>query len=804
MTLAGVRWTRRSTSAWHWALVGALLLALAGASVLPAAGRLGLTLQKALGQVASGAILDVLVPNVEVAPAGGDFGPAQDGMTVGPGDQIRTSKGGVALLTFFDGSQAQLTPDSQVQILQAAGSGTGPQINVTQVVGTTVQWVQPLTKEPTNYSTNTPGVLAVARGTRYVLTTRCYAPPPPTPPAAAPPATGLLTFPRRLPGVSSLLANETIYDDNGTLWEHRGWRDVTTGATFDTYDELGTLYPELAETVYQEVDGSDWLDRQWQDPATGASWHTYENLGVPMDGQAAGSLPEAHIDAPRIDQQAAPCHPETSVVVIEGTAGMLPTAPALTAFDVTRGNAGAAALDTATATSPLTIQAQQAFDTATSNPRDVNGARTAGQLGSQVADEFAALVAAAPPPHEAPTAGALLGGVVVRSATAESGLQALVVPLPPKQQTLSQVAAMPSTAQMTSAGGGGVSANGSGGNTSQVAASTLLIQPAAGALTTPGVPLPRPALPTLGPLPSGGRLPTSSAIIGPGGGQIGLPDGSALVLFPPGAVDDLTNVKIVTTGAPGVPGGDQLVSNVVAVTASADGGGPITQLLQPVQITLGFTGTPPAGLFFFDGISWQQLSGSTVSVASHTVTAQSMHFTIFAALAVNTTVPTATATRTSTATPTSTPAATATATPTATSTPTPTQAPPSNMNLGGSYTLVVSLNSAAHITLALQQTPGTGNLSGSITGCAGQTQVSGNESGSTVSLKATSGSMPCILSSTSASLSGTASADGNTISGTYSDSAGEFGTFVATRTVASPTPTRTPTSTVTSTPTPTH
>jgi hypothetical protein len=793
---------RRFTSTWYWAVVGALLLAIVGASVLPAARNLGLSLRGAVGQVAAGAMLYVLAADVEVAPAGGDFGPARDGMTVGPGDQIRTSNGGVAVLSFFDGSETQLTPDSQVQIQQAAASGTGAQISVIQVVGTTVQWVQLPANEPSNYSTNTPGAMTVARGTRHVLTTSCYSSAaaqtaPPAPPVM--PTAGALTFPRRLSGVSSLLAAEAIYDDNGTLWEHRAWRDAGTGATSDTYDELGTMYPEIDESVYQEVDGSYWLDREWQDPATLASWHTYENVGVALNGQTAATRPQPQIDGPRIPQQdpAGGCHPETSVVVIDGSVGMLPTAASSTPFDVTLGNAGAAS-DAATATSGLTPQAQQAFASATTNPLDVNGARAAGQLGSQVADEFAAVVVpSVQPPDEASNVGTLLGGVVVRSATADSGLQALVVPLPSAQRTVAQLAGIPSAGDMTSAAAGGVPATGAiavnsaGGNSSQVAASNVLLQAGAGALMTPGAPAaPRPGPPTLAPVFSVGGLPTNSATIGPGGGQVRLPDGSALVQIPPGAVEDLTNVQIVTTGAPGVPGGDQLVSNAVAVTATG-GAVPITQLLQPVQITLGFTGTPPTGLFFFDGSGWQELSGSIVSVANHTVTAPSTHFTIFAALAVNTALrtPTPTATSRSTATSTPTPIATATAIATSTSTPTQTVAP--NMNLSGSYALAVSLNPSAQITLILQQPPSGGNLNGSITGCAAQTQITGNISASNVNLQTISGFMPCIKSPTSASLSGRVTADGKTISGTYSDSSGESGTFTATRATVTPTPTPT-------------
>src|ERR1051326_2013649 len=262
----------RSTSGWHWALVVSLLVALVGASILPSGQLAGLSLGQALGQVASGATLSVLATTVEVSTRGGNFTAARDGMTVGPGDQVRTSTGGVALLTFFDGSETQLTPDTQVQIQQAAAAN-GPQINVSQVLGTTVDRVQRLGANPGTFSTDSPAATAVVRGTRYTVTTKCYSPPPPPPP------TRLLTFPRRLSGVSYLLANEAIYDDNGTLWEDRAWQDPETGETFDTYDMVGSTYPEIQETIYQEKDGSLWVDRTWQDPNTGATWDTYENVG---------------------------------------------------------------------------------------------------------------------------------------------------------------------------------------------------------------------------------------------------------------------------------------------------------------------------------------------------------------------------------------------------------------------------------------------------------------------------------------------------------------------------------------------
>jgi FecR protein len=363
---------------------------------------------------------------------------------LGPGDQVRTSNGGVALLTFFDGSETLLTPDTQVEIQQASTS-IGPQIAVSQILGTTVDRVQRLTSQPTSFTIDTPDAKVVVRGTRYVVTVKCYATNPPLPP------TRLLTFPRRLSGAQFLLADEAVYDDSGTLWEARAWQDPTTGETFDTYDQIGATYPEVSESLYQETDGSFWLDREWQDPDTGATWHTYEDVGVPADDLAAASLPTAHVAArpAAVAQAQAGCHPVTSIVVIEGRVGVQPKVSSLTAFDLTPGLAGAAS-DVATASSPLSAQGLQAFDQATSNLRDVNAARAAGQLGSQVADEFAAVIVTPPsgPPGGPPPGGpggpggptgvlgsgptSLLAGVVVRSASADSGLLDLVVPQPPE------------------------------------------------------------------------------------------------------------------------------------------------------------------------------------------------------------------------------------------------------------------------------------------------------------------------------------------------------------------------------------
>ena len=69
-----------------------------------------------LAQVINGATLTVLAPEVQVSLQGGALGVARDGQTLAPGDYVRTGSGGVALLTFFDGSETQLTFDTQVEL----------------------------------------------------------------------------------------------------------------------------------------------------------------------------------------------------------------------------------------------------------------------------------------------------------------------------------------------------------------------------------------------------------------------------------------------------------------------------------------------------------------------------------------------------------------------------------------------------------------------------------------------------------------------------------------------------------------
>src|SRR5690242_440396 len=110
---AGVLLSKKS-ALWRWLLVLSLFGSLAAPIAAP--DLLGAT---AFGQASAGATLSVLAAPVEVATGGGSFSAGRNGQTLQVGDQVRTGSGGVALLTYFDGSETQLTPDTQVE-LQAA------------------------------------------------------------------------------------------------------------------------------------------------------------------------------------------------------------------------------------------------------------------------------------------------------------------------------------------------------------------------------------------------------------------------------------------------------------------------------------------------------------------------------------------------------------------------------------------------------------------------------------------------------------------------------------------------------------
>src|SRR5712692_10449079 len=115
-----------------------------------------------------GATLKVLALPVEVEVAQTQsFGAALDGQMLSQGDVVRTGPGGLALLTFFDGSESQLGAESTVQIERAEAT-PAPQIALLQTAGVTLNHVVPMPPGGT-FQTDTPAASGQVRGTSYVV-----------------------------------------------------------------------------------------------------------------------------------------------------------------------------------------------------------------------------------------------------------------------------------------------------------------------------------------------------------------------------------------------------------------------------------------------------------------------------------------------------------------------------------------------------------------------------------------------------------------------------------------------------------
>jgi len=143
------------------------LLALALAATLPLFVAADSTPLARAADLPEGATLTILVPSVEVATGTGEFITAADGQLVRPGDVVRTGASGVALLTFFDGSETQLAGASQVEVKRADYSPV-PHIALAQTAGVTVNRVIPLPPDGV-FRTDTPDAIGLVRGTSYLV-----------------------------------------------------------------------------------------------------------------------------------------------------------------------------------------------------------------------------------------------------------------------------------------------------------------------------------------------------------------------------------------------------------------------------------------------------------------------------------------------------------------------------------------------------------------------------------------------------------------------------------------------------------
>ena len=120
---------------------------------------------------ASQATLTVLGGMVAVIPnANGSPRAGASGDTLVAGDRVVTADPGAALLTFFDGSEQELGPETEV-LLQSLGqtSGGGLMVQIAQASGVTLNRIAHLGENST-YQVQTPNTTSLVRGTRFQAT----------------------------------------------------------------------------------------------------------------------------------------------------------------------------------------------------------------------------------------------------------------------------------------------------------------------------------------------------------------------------------------------------------------------------------------------------------------------------------------------------------------------------------------------------------------------------------------------------------------------------------------------------------
>jgi hypothetical protein len=124
------------------------------------------------GPVTPQTILSFKGGEVYVMRAGTDeWIPVEVGMTLQPGDYIKTANGSNAEVTFFEGSTIELHGGTQISLADISLSETGSTtISITQYCGETVSRVQSLTDAESGYEVETEAATAVVRGSTMIVT----------------------------------------------------------------------------------------------------------------------------------------------------------------------------------------------------------------------------------------------------------------------------------------------------------------------------------------------------------------------------------------------------------------------------------------------------------------------------------------------------------------------------------------------------------------------------------------------------------------------------------------------------------
>ncbi len=119
----------------------------------------------------SQATLTVLTSPVEVQRATGNRDVASSGATVVVGDRIFTGSGGSAKLTFFQGTEVDIAPETEIMVQEMTQRQSGAStVSFGQAVGSTVAKVASLLNPASRVQVSTQSAVAVVRGTELEIT----------------------------------------------------------------------------------------------------------------------------------------------------------------------------------------------------------------------------------------------------------------------------------------------------------------------------------------------------------------------------------------------------------------------------------------------------------------------------------------------------------------------------------------------------------------------------------------------------------------------------------------------------------
>jgi hypothetical protein len=119
----------------------------------------------------SQATLTVLTSPVDVQRASGNRDTASSGNTLVVGDRVFTGAGGTAKLTFFQGTEVDIAPDTELMVQEMTQRASGAStVSFGQAIGSTVAKVASLFNPASRVQVSTQSAVAVVRGTELEVT----------------------------------------------------------------------------------------------------------------------------------------------------------------------------------------------------------------------------------------------------------------------------------------------------------------------------------------------------------------------------------------------------------------------------------------------------------------------------------------------------------------------------------------------------------------------------------------------------------------------------------------------------------